>query len=512
MLKDKNAQLSMHSLLYDKIPENHTLKLIKDAVDFSFINPLLEKSYCKYYGRPAKEPELLVKILILQKLYNLSDERVMFDASMHLAYLYFLGLNPEDKLPDSSLLSKFRVHKLQDVTLDELIIKVVEQCVEKGIIKSKGLSVDTTHSEANTEKTFPEKVMKRLAKKIFKTINEENGEIPNSINQDIPDIKEFEDLQEAGATIKSYLEDTIQKVEETIQVENHPKTKKILDNTKEILEDPKFMKQKGVRSIVDQDARVGYKSKTDHFFGYKTEYMITTEDRIITAVRVHDGSYADGTQFHELLELSKKSGVTIEEVYGDKAYFKKTILDEIKELKAKPYIPVSESAYKIDEEIFSYNKDSDQWFCHQGNETTRKKLSKRKNGRQTYRYYFEIEKCRHCPFRDNCIKGRDVRRILDISVNAPEFYEYSQQQKTGEFKEKYKKRACQEWKNGEMKNFHGLDRAKGYGLKSMSTQAKLTALAVNLKRIAGILSSLKEGKADFITIFLKKVHFHYSIT
>jgi hypothetical protein len=34
-----------------------------------------------------------------------------------------------------------------------------------------------------------------------------------------------------------------------------------------------------------------------------------------------------------------------------------------------------------------------------------------------------------------------------------------------------------------------MDRARGYGLKSMQTQAKLTALAVNLKRIASILSS-----------------------
>jgi hypothetical protein len=40
-----------------------------------------------------------------------------------------------------------------------------------------------------------------------------------------------------------------------------------------------------------------------------------------------------------------------------------------------------------------------------------------------------------------------------------------------------------------MKRFHGMDRARGYGLKSMRTQAKLTELAVNLKRIAGLISS-----------------------
>ncbi|MEN2775909.1 transposase, partial [Acetivibrio clariflavus] len=73
MLKDKNNQLSIYSILYNKIPENHILKLINNAIDFSFINKLLEKSYCKYYGRPAKEPELMLRLLILQYLYNLSD-------------------------------------------------------------------------------------------------------------------------------------------------------------------------------------------------------------------------------------------------------------------------------------------------------------------------------------------------------------------------------------------------------------------------------------------------------
>ncbi|TYR96291.1 IS1182 family transposase, partial [Rossellomorea vietnamensis] len=51
MLKDKDMQLSIYSVLYNKIPDNHTLKVLKDEVDFSFINAALEKTYCKYYGR-----------------------------------------------------------------------------------------------------------------------------------------------------------------------------------------------------------------------------------------------------------------------------------------------------------------------------------------------------------------------------------------------------------------------------------------------------------------------------
>lgn len=494
-------QLSIYTELYDKISEKYILKVIDEAVDFSFINKLLEKTYSKYYGRPAKEPELMVKLLVLQRLYNLSDERVIEDASLHLGYMYFLGINPEDNLPHPSLLAKFRVHKLQenDITVDEILTMVINQCVEKGIIKGSGVSIDTTHTEANTFKATPERLMKKLAKKIFKTMAEEIGEVPSTIDQDIPDYTEIEDHNTAKSEMKSYLEETLIQVEESVDLDKTPKTKRIVENTKNILNDPKFIEQKGVRSIVDQDARVGHKSKTSHFFGYKTEYMITTEDKIITAVRVNDGSYVDGTQFHELLELTKKSGVTVEEVYGDKAYFKKTILDKIKEIEAKPYIPVSAAAYKVDEDLFNYNKDSDEWFCVQGNKTIKKaRTKKNKRGQEFYKYYFEKEKCRNCPMRDICFNGTTVGRILTIGINTPEFYEYSQEQKTEEFKEQYKKRACQEWKNGEMKNFHGLDRARGYGLKSMVLQAKLTALAVNLKRIAKILSSNLSFKTNLL--------------
>ena len=87
--------------------------------------------------------------------------------------------------------------------------------------------------------------------------------------------------------------------------------------------------------------------------------------------------------------------------------------------------------------------------------------------------------------------------MLKVGVHASEYYEYSQLVKTEEFKEKYKKRASHEWKNGEMKRFHGLDRARGYRLKSMGMQAKLTVLAVNLKRIAALISFYRRTCARF---------------
>ena len=343
MLRQELKQLSFHSILYDKIPENHILKRIEKAVDFSFINDMLKDSYCTGFGRPAKEPEMMMKLLFLQYLYNLSDVKIIDEASYNLAFLWFLGLNPEDKLPDASLLAKFRTQRLQQTTLDDVIVEITRQCVQKSIIKSDGISIDTTHIEANTTKKVPERIMKHLAKKIFKSLEADLGEVPDNVNTQIPDYTQIEDHKEAKETMKSYLEDVISQSEGV----GGEKTIEAINEANEVLSDEKFMLQKGLRSLSDKDARVGSKSKTSQFFGYKTEFTMTTDERIITAATVHSGEYTDGKDLEPLLDKTAEGGINIKEFYGDKAYFRKDILNKLKDLNTEAYIPVSACAYHI---------------------------------------------------------------------------------------------------------------------------------------------------------------------
>jgi len=473
-------------------------------LNFSFVNELLEDSYCKYYGRPAKEPEMMAKLLILQYLYNLSDVRVIEDTTVNLAYMWFIGVNPEEELPDPSLLAKFRTQRLGETTLDEIMKEMVRQCVDKGIIKGQSISIDATHTQANTIKKVPERIMKHLAKKILSKIEKENRNILENINTDIPDYKVIEDHKEAKAVMKRYLEQLIREIKENINIENAIELKNAIDKAEKIINDPKFIEQKGIRSLVDEEARVGRKSKTQSFYGYKTEFMMIPEEQIITAVEVYDGAHVDGEEYEKLFNNTKDCNIEIKEAYGDKAYFRKSILDLLKDNTVDTFIPVSESVYRIDDNKYTYNKDSDQWFCAYGNCTIHKKKKIRKDGRHQIEYKFERETCRKCPNHDECVKGSTIARKLIVGINTAEFYEYKQREKTEEFKEKYKMRARHEGKNGEMKRFHGLDRARGYGLKGMRTQAKLTAIAVNLKKIAKLASSLNPHLTDFLLIWLKK--------
>jgi len=107
---------------------------------------------------------MMHRIQILKHLYNLSDEQLIQDLTVNMAYKWFVGLNPEDPLPETSLLTKLRTQRFKDISLDTIITEIVRQCEEKGIIKSSnGIVIDTTHIEANTIKKVPERIMKRLA-------------------------------------------------------------------------------------------------------------------------------------------------------------------------------------------------------------------------------------------------------------------------------------------------------------------------------------------------------------
>lgn len=175
------------------------------------------------------------------------------------------------------------------------------------------------------------------------------GEIPTEVDTNIPDYTQIEDHKVAKQTMKQYLEGVMEQASPFAGIE----TSAAIAEAKEVLKDERFILQKGLRSLSDKDARVENKSKTSQFFGYKDEYIMTTDERIITAVDVHSGEYVDGAGFYALLEKTKDAGIVPTKVYGDKAYFRKDILDTINENHAEAYIPVSACAYKIDEEMYA---------------------------------------------------------------------------------------------------------------------------------------------------------------
>ncbi len=470
------------SIEYHRIPKNNILLKIDSEISLAFTNDLLADKYNKTFGRPAWKPEIMVRIGILQRMFNLSDEAVIDEIAVNRAYEYFCHLSPVEDIPHASTLCKFRKMRLDKCTMDDIMQEIVRQMVEKGIIKSdSGIIIDSTHINANTTKKVPERLMEHMAKKIFRETAEKSGLKEDKVEEAVkektallPKWKDYEDHLQAKEDMKNALEDVI--------ADSDPALESV-EEAREILGSELFIEQKGIRSLQDKDARVGRKNHTSSFFGYKSEYMMT-EEGIITGMVVEPGNYRDGDRFNELLDKTRKAGIKPKAAYGDKAYCRPDVLKEIKELGADAYIPISNAAYHINEELFKYNKDSDTWPCIYGNES---KPGKKAKTKEQMEYRFEREHCRNCPHRQECIgRSKNIARKLSIGLSATELYEHSKFTKSEHFLEQYKARARIEPKNAEMKRFHGLDRANGYGLQSVLWQAMFTAIAVNLKRITVI--------------------------
>jgi IS5 family transposase len=482
--KYQQIKISEYRGLYDVlIKEDHLLRKIKENVDFSFINPMLEDSYCKYYGRPATEPEVMFKLMFLKKLYDLSDEKVIENAYHDMSYKYFLNLDPEDGVVDASLLTKFRKTRIKnDDILNEMIRETVSQAIEKGIIKSNTIIVDATHTKSKSNPETPTQILRRISKELRKTIYKKNF----SLSDDFPEKPVETATLEEEIEYSRKLAEAIEKRVEEVKDKDIEKRFNML---KDILKKEDL---KEIQSIVDKDAKNGYKSEENSFFGYKN-HLAMTEERIITAIEVSSGEAPDGKFLKTLVEKSKKNGINVEEVLGDMAYSGKDNLEymQSKEIRAITKLnPIISNTQKNKEDGFEYIKDADCMRCPAGHLSVKKEkrnynYDKKRN--PSIDYKFNVEKCRVCPQQKGCYKPGAKSKSYCVRMLEGQHKAQLEFQESEYFKERVKQRYKIEAKNGELKQWHGLDKCKYKGLFGMQKQVYFSAFVTNVKRIVKLL-------------------------
>ena len=155
--QQESLPLSAYSDLYDLIvPKDNLLRKINELIDFTFVYDELVTKYCLNNGRMAESPIRMFKYLLLKTIYNISDVDVVERSRFDMSFKYFLGMAPEDSVINSSSLTKFRKLRLRDSDLLNLLIgKTVSIAFEKGVIKSKSIIVDATHTKSRSNPLSP---------------------------------------------------------------------------------------------------------------------------------------------------------------------------------------------------------------------------------------------------------------------------------------------------------------------------------------------------------------------
>ena len=479
MLKDTSQlrlSLSPYLGLYDVIiSQKHLLRRIKENIDFSFINPMLRKQYCENFGRPAKEPEMMFKLMFLKKLYDLSDEQLVSRAQTDMSFKYFLDLDPESPIVDPSLLTKFRKTRITEDILEEMLKETIQQALDKGLIKSGTIIVDSTHTNASVRAKSPTQILRELSKQLRKEIYQNAFELSEKFPEK-PSVETGLDEEIA------YTRNLLSAVREGVDACGNRKIQELFHRIQELLETERIRE---IRSKDDEDARFGHKTSTSTFYGYKN-HLAMTEERLIAGISVTPGGTPDGQELPGLIEKAKENGIEVTEVIGDMAYVSEENLKVCGEeiaLIARTNTAVAAAAQAELDEGFSFNKDAKMLQCPSGELAMRVEKRGAKNGNQYHNYVFSIKKCKKCPMREQCKVGKGKTHSYSITQVSDKNKARLEYESSEEFQERMRIRHRIEEKNGELKEAHGLRRADSTGLFAMQLQMYFTAFVANSKRI-----------------------------
>ena len=121
-------------------------------IDFESFRPILndglKKERKSNAGRHSFDNVMMFKVLILEKLLNLSDDQTEYQITDRMSFQRFLGLSLGDKVPDAKTIWLFKNTLTELGIVDILFAQFNRMLEERGIITHKGTIIDATFIDA----------------------------------------------------------------------------------------------------------------------------------------------------------------------------------------------------------------------------------------------------------------------------------------------------------------------------------------------------------------------------
>ncbi len=144
-----NKQMTL-SYFYDELAQTKTskkvfLKQMEQIIPWDEWIGIIKP--CYYKGERGNKPydlELMLRIYILQNLYDLSDMRVMTEVIDSRAFSEFCGVDSSNQVPDGDTIGRFRNILVKNGIQKKLFSQVVELLNKKNLILKRGTIVDST--------------------------------------------------------------------------------------------------------------------------------------------------------------------------------------------------------------------------------------------------------------------------------------------------------------------------------------------------------------------------------
>ncbi len=466
MLRQKERVFKDHIAvsLEDLVPKDNFYRHVEAKLDLSFVRELVQDCYSSRMGRPSIDPVVFFKLQLIMFFEGIRSERQLMDmAAMRLDHRWYIGYDLDEKVPDHSSLSKIRDRYGLETFL-AFFDKIVEMCIEAGLVWGEELYLDGTKIRANAaidgmvDRWYWE--AQQHIQKLFEQEQVSVGDaeaptssLPPEKPASIPSrlVEKYNGERLTGRRTKTYERTTDKKVSPT---------------------DPDATPMKRSNSAKAE-------------LGYHLHYVVDGgKARIILAALVTPSSIMDNTPMLDLVRQVRFRWKLIPEfAAGDAKYGTVANIVGLEQDGLKAYVPVPDHSQRTDfypPDKFHYDAERDIFICPQGHDIP---LHKHSYSENEWVYRSDAKTCDACPVKSECTKsksGRHLRRSF--------FQEYLDRNTDYHETEAYKKamRKRQVWVEplfGEAKQWHQLEKFRLRRLQKVNIQGVLTAAGQNLKRL-----------------------------
>jgi len=347
--------------LEKRIRKDHFLRKITEKIDFNFIYKEVSVTY-GVNGNVSVPPPVILKMMLLLFLNNTRSEReLMLTIPERLDWLWFLGYDLDDEIPNHSVLSKARA-RWGVTVFKRFFERIVWQCVEAGLVDGSKLFVDASliDADASNNSVVDTHRLKRYLNKSYKHLE-----------------KRLDDLEVQKTT---------------------PANARFISTT-------------------DPDASVTRHSSGKSKLRYKTHRAVDERCEVITATKITPGSVDDSYVLKEMIETHEQNTQKkVDTVIGDSKYGTIDNFLLSHDLGIKAHMPSFEEAHRgsgrqkgiFPKEVFSYDPETDTFTCPAG-EILRKRNYNKK--RKHYGYKASVKICAQCELRKKCTQAKDGRSL-----------------------------------------------------------------------------------------------------
>jgi transposase, IS5 family len=134
---------------------NPVLETIAKEVDFTEAEQRVAATYATG-GRPACRVGVLLRVMILQPLYGLSDPQAEAQLKDRLSFQKFVQLDATEAVPDETTICRFRQRLIQCGLHEQLLQLLNQQLETRGLFVKRTTMVDATIIDSSRRRPLPE--------------------------------------------------------------------------------------------------------------------------------------------------------------------------------------------------------------------------------------------------------------------------------------------------------------------------------------------------------------------